>query len=168
MILSIIAVSIGAILFLFWLIYSDAARIDGVSLPYLPTMNASFNLISAIFLCLGVVAVKQKKIEKHKRFLSLAFLFSTLFLIGYIIHHSINSDSIFLTQGIIRKVYFFILISHILLTILGLPLILITFYLSLSNRITLHKAIAKYTFPIWLYISVSGILTYLFLTFLNQ
>ena len=96
-----------------------------------------------------------------------AFAASSLFLIGYIIHHTVHGDTRFLTEGWLRPVYFFILVSHIILSIAVLPLVLTTFYFAACRRWSAHKALARWTYPIWLYVSVTGILVFLFLRYLN-
>lgn len=89
-----------------------------------------------------------------------ATLSSALFLVCYIIYHSYQGDTKFLAEGLIRPVYFFILISHILLSMVAVPLVLLTLWFAITQRFTSHKKIARWTFPIWLYVSVTGILVY--------
>jgi putative membrane protein len=89
-----------------------------------------------------------------------AFAFSALFLVSYVANHALHGDTIFPGHGTVRTVYLAILISHIFLSVVVLPLILITFFFSLSGRFAQHKRIARYTFPIWLYVSVTGVVVY--------
>ncbi len=160
----IVFVSMGVFIFLTWFIYFKAnSNSHSPLIDKLPLLNCILNGLSAICLCFGIVEIKRKNQNSHKRFMLSAFVFSTLFLISYLIYHQVHGDSHFLGVGIVRPIYFFILISHILLTFIGLPLILSTFYLALSNQISIHKKFAKWTFPIWLYISVTGVLIYVFL-----
>ena len=119
--------------------------------------------MSAIFLVLGLLYIKQGNKEKHKRMMITAFVFSTLFLISYIIYHSFHGDTKFAGEGFIRIIYFLILISHIVLSVVALPFVLITFYYSLYGNFPSHKKIARYTFPMWLYVSVTGVLVYIFI-----
>ena len=150
---------------LIWFIYFK----EGVSLKghiwvsELPAVNAGLNFLSAVCLVMGIVFIKQGKKEEHKKAMISALMFSTFFLISYLIYHYFHGDSRFMGQGLLRPVYFFILISHIVLTIAGLPLILSTAYLGLASQFESHKKWARWTFPIWLYISVTGVMIYIFL-----
>ena len=99
----------------------------------------------------------------HMRFNLTAFLTSTLFLISYVIYHNFHGSTPFPGQGIIRPVYFFILISHIILSALVMPLILTSFYLAFSDKIRLHRKVSKVTLPVWLYVSVTGVLIFVIL-----
>jgi len=89
-----------------------------------------------------------------------AFVFSTLFLVTYTVNHALHGDMRFHGQGAIRPVYFILLISHIALSMVALPMILITFFLSLSGRFPAHRRLARFTFPIWLYVSITGVIVY--------
>jgi putative membrane protein len=159
--------SLVAFSFLVWLIYIKPEPQGPIPpiFAHLPLLNCIFNGFSALSLCIGLWFIKHKNKHAHMVSMLTAFMFSTLFLVSYVIYHSVHGDSIFLGQGWIRPVYFFILISHILLTIAGLPLILSTFFLALIENFERHKKVARWTFPIWLYISVTGVLIYGFLKF---
>lgn len=129
----------------------------------LPTVNASLNSVSAIILIVGYVFIRQKKIAAHKNCMLAAFSISVLFLISYVIYHANAGSTPFTKQGWIRPVYFTILISHIILAFLIVPLSLRTLYLAWRERFEQHRRIAKITFPIWLYVSVTGVIIYLML-----
>lgn len=129
----------------------------------LPTVNASLNSVSAIILIVGYIFIRQKKIAAHKNCMLAAFSVSVLFLISYVIYHANAGSTPFTKQGWIRPVYFTILISHIILAFLIVPLALRTLYLAWRERFEQHRRIAKITFPIWLYVSVTGVLIYLML-----
>jgi putative membrane protein len=160
----ILSVSAIAISFLVWLIYFNSGVIPQYpTLSHLPALNACLNALSATFMVLGVRAIKKGKKEVHKKWMLSAFLASALFLVGYIVHHAAFGDSLFAGLGAIRMVYFFILGSHIILTLFALPLILMTFFLALTNRLEGHKKIAKWTFPLWMYVSITGVLIFGFL-----
>jgi putative membrane protein len=154
-----------AIGFLVWLIYikdtPDASVAAGESV--LPAVNAALNSLSTCFLVAGFAAIRKGRIEIHRRLMISAFVSSTLFLITYIIYHNTHGDTPFQGTGIIRPVYFFILISHILLTTVALPMILTTFFFALSGRFAAHKRIARFTFPAWLYVSVTGVMIFFLL-----
>ena len=156
----ILAVSAAATLFLFWLIYvhpaSDAA---GVRYTFLPNLNALLNGLSALALLLGFYFVKNKRIPAHRASMFTAFVFSTLFLVSYIANHALHGDTLYpVHDAVYRFVYVPILGSHILLAIVALPVVLITFFLSLSGRIAAHRKVARFTFPLWLYVSVTGVI----------
>ena len=99
----------------------------------------------------------------HMVFMICAFVFSGLFLVSYIIYHYFHGDTPFPGSGAIRPIYFSILISHVLLSIIALPLILITFLFSLKGQFAVHKKVARVTFPIWMYVSVTGVIIYFML-----
>jgi putative membrane protein len=129
----------------------------------LPALNAVLNATSAVFLVLGYRAIRRRALAAHARYVLRALVASTLFLVSYITYHSIHGDTKFAGQGLVRPVYFFILISHVALSAVVLPLILTSLFLSLSRRYVLHKRVSRFTLPIWLYVSVTGVLVFLFL-----
>lgn len=156
---AIIAVSALATLFLFWLIYvhpaSDAAA---AHYTFLPNLNALLNGLSAIALVVGYYFVRTHRIAAHRTSMFTAFVFSSLFLVCYIANHALHGDTLYpMHNGVYYYAYLPILISHILLAIVALPVVLITFYLSLSGRIPMHRRLARITFPLWLYVSVTGV-----------
>ncbi len=158
-VLTIISIGIFLTAFLIWWIYFKAGGVTTNEwVTHLPYANATFNGLSAICLVFGFLAIKKRNIETHKKWMGSAFVFSTLFLISYLIYHHFHGDTQFLGTGLIRPIYFFILISHILLSVIVLPMILVTFYFALTGKFTLHPKIARVTLPIWLYVSVTGVL----------
>ena len=160
----IIAISIAASLFLFWLIYvHPAADAGGVRFAFLPALNAVLNGLSATALLLGYTFVRARRIAAHRASMFTAFAFSSLFLVSYIAHHALHGDVRYPLHAAFRSIYLWLLGSHIILAIVALPLILITFFLSLSGRIPMHRKVARWTFPIWLYVSVTGVITYVML-----
>ena len=160
----IVALSLAAVIFLFWLIYfkpTPDAYAD--SLAFLPALNAALNFSSATAMCIGLYHIRRGAWRQHRRYMLVALLFSTIFLVCYILNYSLRGDTKFGGAGAIRYVYFFILASHVLLSIVALPMVLTTFYLSLSGRLALHKKLARVTFPVWLYVSVTGVIVYFML-----
>ncbi len=158
---AILAISVVASLFLFWLVYFHApADTNHTKLLFLPSLNAVFNGLSAIALLVGFAYVKGKKIKQHRAAMFVAFIFSTLFLVSYIANHALHGEYRLPIAhvGLLWNFYFYMLISHITLSVVALPLILITFFFSLSGRFPQHRSIARWTFPIWLYVSVTGVL----------
>lgn len=157
----IIAVSVAASGFLFWLLYFRHAPAQfATSLTFLPALNAVFNGLSATALCLGLYFITRGRAVAHQRSMMTAFVFSSLFLVSYIVHHALHGDVHFAGSGGMRTFYFALLASHVLLSVVALPMVLITFFFSLSGRFAPHRRIARYTFPIWLYVSVTGVLVY--------
>jgi putative membrane protein len=158
---AIIGISAVASLFLCWLVYyHPPADVAGTHLLFLPALNALLNGLSAIALVVGYWFIRAKQISRHRTAMFVAFIFSTLFLVTYITNHALHGDMHFQGQGISRVIYFPLLISHIGLSVVALPMILITFFLSLTGRFPAHRRIARFTFPIWLYVSVTGVIVY--------
>jgi putative membrane protein len=127
---------------------------------WLPFVNATFNGLSAVCMTCGVVAIRRRRRDVHQRWMLTALASSGVFLVSYVTYHALHGDSRFLGQGAIRPIYFAILISHIGLSVLALPLVLSTVYLSLSGRFAQHRRLARWTFPIWLYVSVTGVVVF--------
>jgi arylsulfatase A-like enzyme/uncharacterized membrane protein YozB (DUF420 family)/Flp pilus assembly protein TadD len=134
-----------------------------VTLNDLPAVNATLNGISAVLLLIGYVLIRRKRIQQHRRVMIAAFATSTLFLICYLIYHANIGSKPFTGQGTVRTVYFFVLITHIVLAALVPPLALITLIRGLSSRFDKHRRVARWTLPIWLYVSVTGVIVYLML-----
>ncbi len=129
----------------------------------LPTVNATLNAISGIFLLVGYVLIRQRKINAHRNAMLGAFGSSTLFLISYLVYHAQVGSRPFTGQGPVRYVYFAILISHVILAAAILPMAIFTLSRGLRGRYVEHKRIAKKTFPAWMYVSVTGVIVYLML-----
>jgi putative membrane protein len=130
-------------------------------LSFLPPIYAAINGITAIVLVAGVIAIKNGHKILHERLMTTAIALSVVFLVMYVAYHMTSDSTKFGGEGAIRYVYFFILISHILLSIAVIPLVLITYVRALSLRFDRHKKMAKITFPIWLYVAVTGVIVYL-------
>lgn len=158
---TILAVSAAAVLFLLWLLYvHHAPQAFATRLLFLPALNALLNGLSAIALLIGFYFIRHRQIPQHRASMMMAFFFSSLFLVSYIVNHALHGDMIFPGHGMVRTVYLSILASHIILSVVVLPMILTTFYFSLSGRFPQHKRLARFTFPIWLYVSVTGVVVY--------
>lgn len=130
---------------------------------YLPTFNAALNSLSAVFLITGYFFIKQKNVRAHKACMLSAIASSTLFLISYLVYHYQVGSVPFRGQGWIRALYFTILISHTVLAAAVVPLVLITLTRAFRGNFDRHKRIARWTFPMWLYVSVTGVLVYFML-----
>jgi putative membrane protein len=162
-IVAILLISAAASLFLFWLIYVHPAAAASTSYAFLPALNALLNGLAATALLIGFTFIRARRIAAHRRSMITAFIFSTLFLVSYILHHALHGDVRYPAQAAFRTFYLWLLSSHIILAVIALPMVLITFFFSLSGRFPQHRKIARWTFPIWLYVSVTGVITYVML-----
>lgn len=168
---SIVLISAAVIGFLMWLIYGRgdlASTAPGVAAPghdasVLPLLNATFNFLCALCLVAGYRAIRAGERQRHIALMLAAVVFSALFLGGYVTHHATAGDTPFPGQGIVRPVYFTILITHVLVTIVALPMILLTLARAAAGRFLDHKRIARRTLPLWLYVSVTGVMIFVFL-----
>lgn len=177
---SIIAVSIiipVAVALLFTVKLKDFG-INVEPLSFLPPIYAGINAVTALFLIMGVLAIKNGNRKVHERMMTLAIACSVIFLVMYVAYHmtadstkfgDVNSDGLLdavelANAGSMRTVYFFILISHIVLSVAIIPLVLFTYVRALAERFDKHKKLAKITFPIWLYVAVTGVVVYLMIS----
>jgi len=138
--------------------------INVTPLSFLPPIYATINGITAIVLVAGVLAIKKGNIKLHQRLMTTAIALSVAFLVMYVAYHMTSDATSFGGKGMIKLIYFFILISHILLSIVVIPLVLITYVRALASKFDKHKKIAKITFPIWLYVAVTGVVVYLMIS----
>ena len=126
--------------------------------------NAIIHSVVSFLLVLALVAVKNKKYQQHKNLMIAAMLLSVLFLVSYIAHHLFNGETKFGGEGTMKTVYYFILATHIPLAAIILPFILFTAYRGLIGEYATHKKMARYTFPLWLYVSITGVLVYILIS----
>ena len=134
-----------------------------MSLSQLPALNAILNSASALLIILGYAFIRRRLIRAHRACMIGAFITSTLFLISYLTYHYHHPTTLFQGTGWIRPVSFFILFSHITLAVVIVPLVLITLSRALRGRFARHRRIARITFPLWMYVSVTGVIVYLML-----
>jgi uncharacterized membrane protein YozB (DUF420 family) len=130
---------------------------------YLPAVNATLNALSGILLLAGYALIRAGRVEQHRRVMIAAFTTSSLFLVCYVVYHAQVGSVRFARAGFVRPLYFTILITHVTLAAAVLPLALLTLSRGLKARYARHRAIAKWTLPIWLYVSVTGVLVYVLL-----
>lgn len=156
----ILAVSAAATLFLFWLIYVHPAAAASTEFALLPALNAALNGLSATALLIGYTFIRAHRITAHRASMITAFGFSALFLASYVAHHYYHGDVRYPAHAALRLVYLPLLASHIVLAVVALPLVLVTFFFSLTGRIPQHRKVARWTFPLWLYVSVTGVVTW--------
>lgn len=160
----IILISTIAFLFLIWLIYfRETADQTAAWVSNLPALNALLNSASTVLILLGLNSIKKRDFIKHMKFMLTAFITSSLFLISYLVYHHYVGHTPFPGEGIIRPIYFFILISHIILSAFVVPLVLTSYYFAFSGKFSTHKKVSKWTLPIWLYVSVTGVVIFFML-----
>ncbi len=157
-------VSASAVAFLFYiLVIRRGTAGTGLDLRFMPAVNASLNALSACLLMTGWVAIRRKAVQLHKYCQVSAFVSSSLFLIGYLAYHFVHGDTKFQGRGPIRAIYFFILASHIVLSVGIVPMALTSLYFAWKRAFVKHRAIARVTLPIWLYVSVTGVVIFFML-----
>ncbi len=138
--------------------------VDVEPMPYLPPIYATINGITAILLVVAVIAIKNGKRKLHERLMTSAIACSVVFLVMYVAYHMTTERTNYGGEGTIKYIYYFILATHILLSIVIIPLVLITYVRALAERFDAHKKIAKITFPLWLYVAVTGVVVYLMIS----
>lgn len=130
----------------------------------LPTLNASLNGSCSILLLVSFWAIKNKRVTLHKQLNITAFVLSALFLVSYIVFHAFGVETKFPADNPLRPIYLFILLTHIILAAIVLPMVLTSFYFGLQGKIDLHRKVSKFTFPVWLYVTVTGVVVYLMIS----
>lgn len=156
-------VSTAAVSFLGWLLLIRRGSGVDADLSFMPGVNAVLNATAATLLVAGLAAIRAGRRELHKRLMVSAFAASAVFLVGYVLYHYAHGDTSYRGEGPMRILYFTVLISHVVLSIAMLPMILTTFYLAARRRFSSHKRLARWTLPIWLYVSVTGVMIYFML-----
>ncbi len=138
-------------------------------LPIFPHLNAALNGLSGVFLVLGFYFIRRGQINKHRAAMLTAFTLSSLFLACYITHHALRTyffglgPTKFTGEGVVRTIYFTILFTHTILATVIAPFILVTLWRALKGRFEIHKKLARFVFPVWLYVSITGVVVYLML-----
>lgn len=133
-------------------------------LTFLPPIYATVNGLTAVVLILAVLAIKKGNRVMHERLIKVAIAFSISFLLMYIAYHMTSDSTKFGGEGLVKYVYYFILLTHIILSVVVIPFVLITFVRGITNNIERHKKIAKITFPLWLYVAVTGVVVYVMIS----
>ncbi len=155
-IISVVIPVVVAILF--------GVRVDYELPIFLPPIYSSLNALTAVLLVLALIAIKSKKIKLHQRLMQTCIALSLVFLIMYIAYHMTTDPTTFGGEGYVKSLYFFILISHIILSIALIPLVLISYVRAFQEEFPAHRKISKITFPIWLYVAVTGVVVYLMIS----
>ena len=158
---TIILVSAAASALICYLVYFHAPLdVTGAHLRSLPLLNAVLNTLCTVALVTGFVFIRGRKIPQHRAAMFTAFFFSSIFLVSYLTNFTLHGETHFNRMSAWWPFYWKLLASHIVLSVVALPMILITFFLSLTGRFPAHKKLARYTFPIWLYVSITGVVVY--------
>jgi putative membrane protein len=139
-------------------------KIPGYDLSFLPPIYATINGVTAVLLVSAVMAIKSKNRFLHERLMKSCIVLSLIFLVLYVLYHMTSDSTSYGGTGFVRYIYFFILISHILLSIGVIPLVLFTYLRAWQGDFIKHRALAKITFPIWLYVAVTGVIVYLMIS----
>jgi putative membrane protein len=159
-ILTVVIVALVAVLF-FLPAYDGEI---GFNVKILPMLNAIFNSFTFLSLVVALVAIKRKNIKMHRTFVGMAFLTTTLFLVSYVTYHYLTESTPYGGEGILRGIYFFILLTHIVLAVVVVPLALLSVVRGMTGQIEKHRKISKWTMPIWLYVSLTGVIVYLMIS----
>lgn len=156
-------VSVLALALLAYLLLLRRGSGDPTSLAFMPAVNASFNGAAAVLLVLAVTAIKKKHVARHQKLTLAAFASSSFFLVGYLAYHYVHGDTKYPGAGGMRLAYLTLLASHVLLSIPVVPMCLAAFYFAFRRRFGTHKKITRVLFPIWLYVSVTGVIVFFML-----
>lgn len=139
-------------------------KIDAELPVFLPPIYASTNAFTSLILVLAFIAIQNKKIKLHERLMKLAIILSVCFLVMYVAYHMTSDSTKFGGEGFVKYFYYFILLTHIVLSVAVIPFVLITYVRAITNNIEKHKKIAKITFPLWLYVTITGVLVYIMIS----
>ncbi len=140
-------------------------KIPGVErLGFLPPIYATINGTTAILLIIAVYQIRKGNRKAHERLMKTAILFSVLFLVMYVAYHMTSDSTAYGGEGLLKYVYYFILLTHILLSIIVIPFVLITYVRAISGQFYKHRKIARITYPLWLYVAVTGVIVYLMIS----
>lgn len=158
---AIVVLSAAAVAFLFWLIYfKEGITRSADRESILPALNAGLNSASALAIVVGYVAIRRRNIKVHATAMVGALLFSAAFLLCYVAYYWLHGNTQFQSQGAVRVAYFSILISHIVVSIVALPMVLTTFYFAVTRQFHRHPRLGRWTYPLWLYVSVTGVVVF--------
>jgi putative membrane protein len=158
-IISVVALSLLGYL----LLLHEGAVDSGLDLRFMPAVNTVFNAGATLCLIAGFVAVRRRKLDVHRRFMLGAYVCSALFLVGYLAYHYVHGDTKFGGEGVVRVVYLFILATHIILSMFILPMALLAFWFAWKQQYRRHTRTTRVLLPIWLYVSITGIVVFFML-----
>lgn len=159
-VLSVAIIGLVALVF----VVGGGDQTPDVDVRALPLVNAVLNTMTTLFLLAALVAVRSRNVVWHRRFIYGAFSTTGLFLVTYLIYHAMSESTRYGGSGLMAGIYYFILLSHIILAAVIVPMALVTFFRGISNQVERHRAIARWTMPLWLYVSVTGVAVYLMIS----
>ena len=139
-------------------------KIEGLDLGFLPPIYASLNALTAIGLIVAIIAIKRKNRKLHQRVIQVCLIFSILFLLLYVLYHMTSDTTPYGGEGIFKMIYFFLLISHILLSMVVIPIVLFAYLFAWQGDFVRHKKWTKFAFPLWLYVAATGVLVYVMIS----
>jgi len=160
--LDIVAYILSAIVLLIIAFVRNIVKVD-IDFSFLAPLHAGFNAIVALCLILALFFIRKKNIKAHRNSIYVAMFFSALFLISYVIYHATTPETKYCFEGTSKTIYFALLISHIVLAGISLPFILLTFNRGFTNSVDKHRKMAKWVYPIWLYVAITGPVVFLML-----
>ncbi len=155
--------STAALAFLGWLLLVHEGGGSGADLSFLPAVNAGLNTTAALLLVAGWIAIRRRNQRAHRYLMVSAFAASALFLVSYVIYHYVHGDTRYTGEGAMRIVYFAVLITHVLLSMAVVPMALSAFWLAYKKRFATHRRVTRILAPIWLYVSVTGVVIFFML-----
>lgn len=162
--LGVAAISVVAVAAITWVLYlRDRSGADTAQLAFMPVVNASMNAISAAAQVMGYLAIRAKKQSLHRALMLTALGASTLFFAGYLAYHYVHGDTRYPGSGPIKVAYFALLITHVVASIALVPMVLVTLFNAVRGRFAAHRKLARFTLPVWLYVSVTGVLVFVML-----
>lgn len=161
----ILSIAIVGIIFATYFVpKSESNTIFGIDLTVLPMLNAIVNSFTFFFLVISLIYIKKKNIKMHRRFIFAAFTTTLIFFISYLTYHTLAESTSYGGDGALMYIYYFILITHIILAALIVPLALVTLGRGLNMQVAKHRKIARWTMPLWLYVSITGVIVYLMIS----
>lgn len=158
-ILSVVIPIVVALLF-----YMPKEGQSDIDVSFLPTLHAILNSLTAVALLVGYYSVKNHNTRAHRAAMLTAFGLSAIFLVSYVTYHFLGERTIYGGEGLFKIIYYFILLTHIVLAVVIVPLALLSVYFGITNQLSRHRRISRWTFPIWLYVAVTGVLVYLMIS----
>lgn len=154
-----IPVAVAALFFL------DKSTADAsVDVSFQPPLHAILNSLTAVALIVGYINIKKKNVKVHRAAMLTAFGLSAVFLVSYVTYHFLGERTIYGGEGVLKYIYYFVLLTHIVLAVVIVPLVLLSVYFGITNQLARHRRISRWTFPIWLYVAVTGVLVYLLIS----
>ncbi|MEJ8758267.1 DUF420 domain-containing protein [Pontibacter sp. H259] len=155
----VIPVAVAALFFL------DKTTADAsVDVSFQPPLHAILNSLTAIALIVGYYNIKRNNVKVHRAAMLTAFGLSAVFLVSYVTYHFLGERTIYGGEGVLKYIYYFVLLTHIVLAVVIVPLVLLSVYFGITNQLARHRRISKWTFPIWLYVAITGVLVYLLIS----